>query len=331
MPARITPADIEEMRRVADECDYAREAIARRMYASVGTVTNWGVRGYLTRNGDTLRQAAAKRYVERVTALAVQHHGDIRAIAAELGGSHEQARQMLNRRGLTKADRDALARPRRCIECGAEFQSANMRKLLCSVDCKHARHARKTAHKTAIRAGRDPYEPRGRDLLERRYRDALWRTFGHVARTAQILGCSASNAWASINRWGLRGYLERCRASQFSEERLTEIIHDAGWDVRKACRAHSKSTGWFRKAATRAGALHLVTHAPCLRCGRMCPRVQLKGKRTFCSVACRNRTAAEYSRQRYAARQAATGKTVRRQKTCISSSPSSAASAATPK
>lgn len=330
MPARITPADIEQMRQVADECDYVATEIARRMFASIGTVTNWSTAGYLTRNGETLREAKARRYAERVTALTAQHHGDVHAIAAALDMPLASARHLVYRSGLAKAARDALALPRRCIECGAEFQDTNARRLLCSDECRRVRELRKHAHQTAIRAGRDPYAPRGRELLEGCYRDALWRTFGNVAQAARIVGCSAANIWDSLNRWGLREYLERCKASEFSAERLAEIIQDAGWSIIGAGKAHGKPHNWFRRAATRAGALHLVTHAPCLRCGRMCPRAALKGKRMFCGDDCRDRAAAEYEQRKYAVKRAAMGKTIRRT-ACISSSPSSAASAATPK
>ena len=330
MPARITPADIEEMRQVADECNYVATEIARRMYASIGTVTNWSTAGYLTRNGETLRQAKARRYAERVTALTVQHHGDVHAIAAALGLPLASARHLVYRSGLAKAARDALAPPRRCIECGAEFQDTNARRLLCSGECKRVRELRKLAHQTAIRAGRDPYAPRGRELLEGRYRDALWRTFGNVAQAARIVGCGAANIWDSLNRWGLREYLERCKASEFSAERLAEIIEDAGWSIVRAGKTYGKPHSWLRRAATRAGALHLVTHAPCPRCGQMCPRAALKGKRMFCGDDCRDRAAAEYEQRKYAAQRAAMGKTVRR-KACINRSPSSAASAETPR
>lgn len=344
MPARITERDIEHMRQVADECDYDLHTIARRMCVSFGAALDWSGKKWLTRNGESLKAAKARRADERIIRLAEQFHGDVNAVARAASMTQTGARTAMTRAGLDAKRRVAMAKVRWCTVCGAPFQNLHPRARLCSKECKNRNEAERQRILDCKRRGVDPHAPTKREILEPQYRDMLWRTFGNIAAVARDLGCSITNVRQSIDRWGLRGYVAMCRASECDPQRLAEIIRDADWSIAAACRAHKKRKSWFREMCAKADALHLVAQAPCLECGRMCPRARMGGSQIMCSKECallRQRRRKKRSHEARKARMAqqhpacdatrAAGDSISQEAACINRSPSSAASAATPK
>ena len=334
MPAKFTEAEIEHMRQVAEECDYDVRAIAQRLCVARSTAAGYSSKRMLTRSGETLGQIKARLDAERFARIVEQHRGNAEAVASATFLSVCRARTLMLRAGFDAARRAQMAPPRRCSECGAEFHGLHARHRMCSAACATRNEVRRQRLKEIAKRGADPHALTKREVLEPQYRDALWRTFGNVHQTARIIGCGFSTARTNIKAWGLAGYVKLCRASEYDPDRLTEIIRDANWNIAAACRANGKRSTWFREMCRKAGAMHIATHAPCFECGCMCHRSGCTGQRTMCSRECSMAWRNRRERRARAARKTGVPQIQSVNLgglACISSSPSSAALAATPK
>ena len=279
-----TPQEIEHLRRVADECDYDRERIARVMHVSLSVVNKWQSRRWLTRNGEGIRQAITRRNAERAMEALRETDGDIERAAVKLGISPEATRSRLYAAGLRVGDAPSPI-VKQCCACGKTFRTRWGQQKACSPECVRAKARASAKRSYRIRHGLDPHAIYEREAVHAKYRAALIECYGSTTRAGALLGKNRRTIEAWVRKNDMREFVMQQRARERDPEHVYQLLQENDWNIRRAAAAIGRKDDWIRKVMRRAGREDLLLCMPCPACGKM---VQRKGKRrTACSPECK--------------------------------------------
>lgn len=293
VPIYYTPERIEEMRRVAAECEYDLRAIARRMCVCIGTVRQWSCAGRITPPGKSLYDMQRVARVQRIQRALELCGGNIDKAAASLGYSRATLYGAFYKLGLRL--RDFAARPgRACVICGQLYSNAYRRVVTCSPACRHAKLLQKQAQR---RERLRDFEPKRRETELARTRSAILEARGRTDEAARIAGVCTSALQYRIREWNLRYVVDMARAVYDDADRLFDLMKECDYDAGRLCRELGRGRKWLNDKVAELGAPHILAEAPCLECGRMCPRPN--GKRGMCSIDCRRARDRRLKRERY--------------------------------
>jgi hypothetical protein len=292
-----------ELLRVAEAHGFSGPAIAGALGVSLSTVYLWNARGWLTPTGQRLLEYRSWCDLQQRIATLRAVGGDLHTAAEALHLSKWALQKSLLKARLFAR---ALA-PRACVVCGRPFQSRHSQAQVCGSGCRAVRKRERTAasdqRRKLRRLGEARYDLRGRELHEPITREALVASHGQFARAAAIAGVTVNTIQYRVRAWGLQYVVDNARRIYSDPERMAALLAELDDSIPALCRHMGRSQEWLRRTLVRLNARHVTAEAPCLQCGRRCPRV--RGKRAFCGRACRQERQNGRRRRQYHARRAA--------------------------
>ena len=290
-----TPQEIEHMRRVADECDYDRERIARALHVSLSVVNKWQHRRWLTRNGEGMRQAVTRRNAERAMEALRETGGDVERAAQKLGISPGATRSRLYAVGLRIADAPAPL-TKQCCACGKTFRTRWGQQKACSPECVRAKARASSKRNYRMRHGLDPHAIYEREAVHAKYRAALIECYGSTTRAGAMLGKNRRTIEKWVQKNGMMEFVEQQRARERDPEHIHQLLKENDWSIRRVAAVIGRKDDWVRKVMRWAGREDLLLYMPCPMCGTMVFR---KGKRrAVCSPECKRTQHSAYQRAR---------------------------------